>query len=72
MKNLTIERMAEMERRRSMTPVEILQALDKKQEVSRWNCFRNRSELRELVLLPEYRHLEIDVEGQIDLAKDSL
>lgn len=55
-----------------MTALEILDALNRHQSVSRWDCNRLKRELRQLTATPEFKHLELDVESQIELAKDSL
>jgi len=55
-----------------MNAKEILETLKNYGKVSRWDVFRYRRELRELLKLPEYFYLDNEVELQIDLARESL
>ena len=55
-----------------MSAKEILETLKNYGKVSRWDIFRHRRELRELLKLPEYFYLDAEIELQIDLARESL
>ena len=56
----------------TMTAIEILEALKAYKTVSRWDCLRHKSELRELLKKPQYFYLDLEIELLIEQAQESL
>ena len=55
-----------------MNALEILSLLDNGNLVSRWDCLRLKNELRDLLKEKKWEHLELQVEHEIESAKESL
>ncbi len=51
---------------------ELLETLKQYGKVSRWQVHGHRREIKDLLKLPEYRELELEVECLIESAKESL